>query len=176
MPEPEAAAAAMGWPAEGLIHGKPTWQQALQAMLSSAHGLECRELLCVDPDFADWPWSAVEVLDALTAWARPGRRLHLLAADFEPLRRAHPRFVQWRQRYDHLVRAGQFLPEEWRATAGRLEGLLLLPGHGSLRLFSRDSWRASLSRARRDELASREIFDAVAQRSSDSFGASVLGL
>ncbi|WP_315649453.1 hypothetical protein [Roseateles aquae] len=134
-----------------------------------------RDILCLDADFESWPWSDAAVLEALHAWSGPGRQLRLLALDFETLKRAHPRFVRWRQTHSHLVQAAQFEASEWQG--GRLpQAVLLVPEQGVLRLLARDSWRAVLSPERRDELAAREWFDAVTQRSSESFGASTLGL
>jgi 50S ribosomal protein L16 3-hydroxylase len=41
------------------------------------------------------------------AWARGGRRLLLLAARYDELRRRHHRFVQWRRTWDHLIEAAR---------------------------------------------------------------------
>ena len=115
------------------------------------------------------------LLDALHQWALPHRRLRLLAADYEPLRRVHPRFVQWRQLHDHVISARAYEPTDLERSKPTPEGLVLAPG---LLVFKR--WtptRASLSlRNAREEATTQEWFDAIEQRSTDSFAGSTLGL
>ena len=138
---------------------------------------ECRELHAWDANFVDWPWSDARVLAALTAWARPGRRLHLLALQYDDLARRHPRFVRWRRDYAHCVEARAVEPELRLEAAP--ESLLLLSGPQavlSLKLFERELWRGEV----RDDAAHHqrglEWFDALAQRSEESFAPTTLGL
>ncbi|CAN6484224.1 unnamed protein product [Victoria cruziana] len=120
------------------------------------------------------PCSRTAVLESLRQWALPHRQLRLLAAGYDELRRLHPRFVDWRRTWDHVVRAGEYQAGD--VGSGRPEGLLLAPGLFSLRLLERENWRAAISVRAADEVAAREWFDAVWQRSSESFAASTLGL
>ena len=151
---------------------------ALRESLIYAAKQECREVCCLDLDFAVWPWSDDVVLDALSQWVRPGRRLRLLAAQYEDLRRLHPRFVRWRQIWGHAVQAAQFEADALPALVGGvgLAALLVAPGVVSVRLFDALSWRGSVSQDKADEHGARDWFDAVAQRSSESFAASTIGL
>lgn len=159
---------------EGLIEGREAVQQALRAALLKAAEQGGRELCWLDADFSGWPLSDATVLEALHRWALPHRRLHLLAADYAPLRRHQPRFVQWRGLHDHVITAKAFEPAELQGHEPTPQGLLLAPGLLALRLWS-DS-RAWLHRDSATQLLAREWFDAVAQRSCESFAVSTLGL
>lgn len=159
---------------EGIINGREAFVQALRDGLALAAAQGCRELCWLDADFSVWPLSEAAVLESLTRWAYPHRKLMMAAGEFESLRRRHPRFVQWRQTWDHVLQAAQYQSED--VGNGRPAGLLLAPGLFSLRLLDRDHWRAAISVRIADEIAAREWFDAVWQRSSESFPASTLGL
>ena len=98
----------------GLVETAEEVRQLLRQALLLAASQGGRELCWLDTDFAAWPLSDPELLDALHRWALPHRRLRLLAAlDYEALRRVHPRFVQWRQLHDHVVQARAFDPARW---------------------------------------------------------------
>lgn len=160
----------------GLVESAEEVRQMLRQSLLLAAEQGGRELCCMDADFVGWPLSDPELLDALHRWALPHRRLRLLAADYEALRRVHPRFVQWRQLHDHVVSARAYDPAEAidRSQPAPL-GLVLAPGLLAMRLWS--PVRASLSlRDVREEASAREWFDAIEQRSADSFASSTLGL
>lgn len=161
----------------GILNSREEFLAALKTGLLQALTRGGRELCWLDKDFRDWPLSDPEVLAALKVWALPHRRLHMLAHDYEHLRRAHPRFVRWRQDYGHVVEAGSFTAEDMELAGGRkLAALLLAPGTLCLRLLDGEQWRAVLSADRPDELLAREWFDAIQQRSSPSFSATTLGL
>lgn len=159
---------------EGILTSRADFVGALHLGIQMAAARGCRELCWMDADFGAWPLSDAEVLQALTQWALPHRKLRLLAAGFDGLRGRHPRFVHWRQRYDHVVVARQYEPDD--LPAGGPQGLLLAPGLFSLRLIDARAWRAVCSSQTPDLLGSREWFDAVEQRGVDSFTASTLGL
>lgn len=159
---------------EGVISGREAWSAALAECLQHAARQGCRELWAWDADFRAWPLSSPEVLEALRQWALPHRRLRLLAQEYEGLRRVHPRFVAWRQHWDHVIEARAYLPEE--LSGGGPQGLLLGQGLFSLRLLDAAQARGAYSVRPADEMAAREAFDAVWQRSCESFAASTLGL
>ncbi len=159
---------------EGIITGREAFVQALRDGLAYAAAEGCRELCWLDADFAAWPLSEPAVLDALKQWALPHRSLRLLAAQYDDVRRRHPRFVQWRQTWSHVVSAAEYPLDD--VGHGRPVGLLLAPGLFSLRLLDAQQWRAATSARIADEIGAREWFDAVWQRSSESFSATTLGL
>jgi len=161
---------------DGVYESHDDIQRVLTEVLGLCAVQGGRELCWMDADFSGWPLSDAPLLQALGHWALPHRRLRLLASDYEPLRRAHPRFVQWRQLHDHVVTAKAFEPSDaMERSQPSPMGAVLAPG---LLVFKR--WtptRASLSlRNSREEATTKEWFDAIEQRSTDSFAASTLGL
>lgn len=162
----------------GIFTGRENFVAALREGLVLAEQQGSRELCWLDADFVHWPLSEPAVLDLLTAWARSHRRLHILAPQFESLQQRHPRFVQWRRNWSHVITAGAFEPE--LLSGSDLAALMLAPGAACVRLFDAEHWRGAISApiagARGDELVSRQWFDAIEQRSTESFAASTLGL
>ncbi|MEJ6004543.1 hypothetical protein WG899_03215 [Paucibacter sp. AS339] len=179
----------------GKFEGRGEFVAALRHALLQACTEEWPELFCLDASFVDWPWSDAEVLEALKRWARAGRRLHLLAEQFEEVRRRHPRFVQWRSTWGHCVQALAYGPEALAAVgpggpaalfftrqklAVSKEGVLE-PAAGSepalsVRLHDKQLWRGAVSMNAVDTLRSAEYFDALAQRCCESFASTTLGL
>ena len=161
----------------GAFAGRSAYEDALRAALLQACAQGSREIYCVDACFVDWPLSEAPVLHALSEWAARPRRLHLLALQYDELRRRHPRFVQWRTRFDHCIEA-----RAYEAGSGDQKGpvaaLFVSGGEQlvSLRLFDTVHWRGAVSLDAADALRTREWFDALAQRSAESFAATTLGL
>ena len=61
------------------------------------------EITLSDPSFEGWPLGETSTIRALQAWAKPGRRLVVLAGRFDLLIQLQPRFVAWRKTWSHLV-------------------------------------------------------------------------
>ncbi|MFG6414047.1 hypothetical protein ACG02S_09080 [Roseateles sp. DC23W] len=157
--------------------GRAEFHRALIATLGWAAEQGCRELHAWDESFADWPLSQADALTALTAWARAGRQLHLLALQYDDVVRVHPRFVRWRRDWAHCVTARAVEPELRLEEAPQSLLLALGPqGSVSLRLFDRHLWRGELSLETAQRQRCLEWFDALAQRSSESFAPTTLGL
>ena len=159
------------------FEGRAAFQAQVAQALAWAvqHGL--RDVRAWDASFADWPWSQAAVLDSLTAWAGPGRQLHLLAQQYDDVQRRHPRFVRWRRDFAHCVTALALDPEVRLEAVP--ESLLLMSNTElslSLRLFDRHLWRGEVSLERSSWVRALETFDALAQRSSASFAPTTLGL
>lgn len=157
--------------------GRADFQRLVAESLAWAVERNCRELHAWDADFDDWPLSDANVLSALTQWARHGRQLHLLALQYDNVVRQHPRFVRWRRDFAHCVTARAVEPE--LRLENPPEALLLMVGPEisfSLRLFDRHHWRGELSLEVVDRVRGLEWFDALAQRSSESFAPTTLGL
>ena len=124
-----------------------------------------------DPDFLDWPLGERATVEALHEWSAQGRSLHLIATDFSDLRLAHPRFVQWRMTWSHIVEARA----TGRAAGGDLPSALWTPNWTMERLdTTRSTVVATADPSRRVLLGER--LDNWWQKSSPSFPASVLGL
>lgn len=89
----------------GPFDGPSAFAECLRETLAAAAAQDWSEIWLSDADFADWPLGDRAAIDALQAWAGRSRRLRLLMRHDAVLRRQHPRFVAWRQRWDHIVDA-----------------------------------------------------------------------
>jgi len=143
-------------------------REAFAAMASNG----CREVWLCDDDFADWPLNEPEVVEHLSAWALPHRKLTLLARTFEEVTRRHPRWVEWRRQWSHVVECRSL--EE--AQPGDLLPMLLAPGLVVVRLADPIHLRGSVSHNVADAVQGRESIDALLQRSAEAFPATILGL
>ncbi|MDC8771368.1 hypothetical protein [Roseateles albus] len=163
------------------FEGRAAYVANLRQALLQACAANARDLYCFDENLVDWPWSDADVLAALTTWAKPHRRLHLLAAEYEDLRQRHPRFVRWRGNWGHCVQALAYTPEAFAAagSCGGVQSFFTCVGTAqalSLSLFDKRLWRSSISTEAEDSLQKSQWFDALAQRSSESFAVTTLGL
>jgi hypothetical protein len=155
-----------------LISTRLEFHDALREAFAAIADTGCREVFACDADFADWPLDAPWVLEPLTRWAMPHRKLTVIARDFDLFAQRHPRFTEWRRTWSHVV--GCRLLDE--ADAVQPPILLLAAGLVSVRLVDAVHARGSLSREAGDLLRNREAVDAVSQRSSEGFPATILGL
>lgn len=159
------------WPFEGRFEGREAFAERIRQALAAAAREGWRELFLCDESFDDWPLGERSVIESLSAWSRAGRRMLLLAASYEELRRRHHRFVHWRQTWDHLIeaRACRSRPaSEWPSA-------LWSPAWGLQRLdLQRSTGICSQVPERR--VALREMLDECWRRGSPAFPASTLGL
>ena len=157
--------------------GRADFQRLVVDTFAWAAEQGCRELHAWDGSFVEWPLSDGVVLASLTAWAMQGRQLHLLALQYDDLTRRHPRFVRWRRDFAHCVTARAVEPE-LRLEAAPESLLLALGGDTRLSLSLHDChlWRGEVSCGSAQLQRSLEWFDALAQRSTDSFAPTTLGL
>ncbi|MDD2545978.1 MAG: hypothetical protein PHI55_06785 [Burkholderiaceae bacterium] len=102
-PEPWAAPAPGPGVPVGPFHGLEAFQQSVRDALAAAAHEGWPEIVLSDADFDDWPLGERAVIESLERWARRGRRLSMLACDFDALVRRHPRFVRWRVTWDPIV-------------------------------------------------------------------------
>ena len=132
----------------------------------------CREVWICDVDFADWPLSERSIIENLTRWAYAHRKLTVLACSFDEFHRRHARFVEWRRQWSHVVecRAAEEIEP------GDMPSLLLAPGVVTVRLLDRIRYRAVVSMDAADAVRSRDVIDAISQRSNEAFPATTLGL
>jgi len=146
---------------------------ALHAALVDAAASGTRELWLVDPDFAAWPLGERATIDELTRWAQaPQRRITLIAHHFDEMPRRHPRFVEWRRYWSHLVQARAVAELDVSEVP-----TLLLAGDGlGVQLLDREHYRGRWFRDETDWKTWREVVDALLQRSGDAFPATTLGL
>ena len=159
-------------PLPGLIDSRSDFHHALRSAFAQAADAGCRELWLCDPDFSDWPLGEAGVVDALRAWAGQQRRLTLLASTFDEVARRHPRWVEWRRVWSHVVHCRTNTEIE----AAALPTVLLAPGLVSVRLSNPARYRGRCSTDAADEVRCREMIDAVLQRSQESFPVALTGL
>ncbi|MDE2613367.1 MAG: hypothetical protein KGL78_07990 [Burkholderiales bacterium] len=160
-------------PTAPLIDSRAGFVAALHWGFAQAVARGARRIVCVDPDFADWPLGDPALLEALTQWLRrPQRQWLLLAATFDEVPRRHPRFVSWRRHWAHAVDAWR-APEDLSAS---LPTLLLDDGPLLVRLVDRAHWRGRAALGARESRPFRDEIDAVLQRSTQTLPATQLGL
>lgn len=156
---------------EGRLQGRHAFVDLVRQGLASAAREGWKHLLLSDPDFADWPLGERSVVDSLSAWSGQGRRIQFLAHDFRRLRELHPRLVQWRVTWSHIVEAHACR----QVPGGELPSALWTPQWTMERLdIDRCVMVASRSPVRR--VALQERLNACWQMGSPSFPASTLGL
>lgn len=158
------------WPQA--LNGRADFDAAVRALILALPESDGREAWLVDADLCEWPLGEPEVLDALTRWLRrPGRRLNLLALQFENLAKRQPRFASWRANFAHALESRT--PQELQADD--MPCLLLAPP-SLLRLHDRIHWRGLVGQERADLQRGREQIAAISQRSSLSWPVWHLGL
>jgi hypothetical protein len=159
-------------PSYALITTRGEFHAALRAALKEVAEQGCREVWISDLDFADWPLSDADVLDSLTQWAQGHRHLTVLAQHFDDVVRRHPRWVEWRRQWSHIVECRANTELE----AAQVPTMLLAPGVLALRLVDPVRYRGSVSHQAGDLVRCRESLDAVLQRSVETFPVTTLGL
>lgn len=89
--------------ASGRFSGRDAFEQLVRDALIHAAREGWQELILSDATFEDWPLRERAVLESLHAWAKPGRRMTLLATRYDEVIRNQARFVSWRQTWGHLI-------------------------------------------------------------------------
>lgn len=153
------------------LAGRADFAAAVQLAMAHAADTGERALFFVDADFSGWPLNDTALLDALTRWAHPQRRLTLLAHHFDEMPRKHPRFVAWRRTWSHLISC-RAAPE---VDASEVP-TLLLAGARSLQVIEKTHWRGRWLVDESEQRTWAEVVDAILQRSEEAFPATNLGL
>ena len=159
-------------PAPCVLTSRSEFHDALREAFAQAADQGCREIFISDTDFADWPLGERAVIESLTRWAYAHRKLTVLAQSFDEFQRRHPRWVQWRRQWAHVVECRT--PGD--ADAGRVPGMFLAPGLVTLRVLDPEHYRVSVSFDEADAILAREQLDALLQRSEEAFPVTTLGL
>lgn len=150
---------------------RAAFRQALHEAFALAARRGSPRLWLVDPDFAHWPLDEREVLESLQQWARPHRRLTLLAHHFDAVARMQPRFVAWRRRWSHIVECRARDPAE-----GTLPSWWVASGLGAVRLLDAGRFRGVVDEDATLAQGLAQQCDAFSQRASPAFSAYTLGL
>lgn len=88
---------------EGRFSGRSEFTELIRHALGVAAQKGWREIIWCDPDFADWPLGERAVAQSLHDWSKAGRKLTVLAKNYDEVQRRHARFVTWRRTWSHLV-------------------------------------------------------------------------
>ena len=154
------------------IGSRAEFLDAVRTAFTRAEENGAREIVLVDPNFADWPLNERAVIDSLSRWVDSGRLLVVIAHSFEELARRQLRFVEWRRQWAHVVQCRND-PE---LEAEQIPTLLLVAGHSCARVLDRLHYRGTVSNRPVDLTECRETVDALLQRSVEAFPVTTLGL
>lgn len=155
-----------------VITSRGDFQGAIRLAFKQVAEAGVRHVWLLDPNFADWPLSEPAVIEQLSAWAAPHRRLTLVAGNYDDLSRRHARWAEWRRHWSHVVEC-RHNPE---IEVEKIPTLLLASGVTCVQLLDREHFRGSISGAATNLARARESIDAVLQRSSEAFAVTTLGL
>ena len=88
---------------EGRFSGRTEFCDLIRRAFLAAATQGWREIILCDASFEDWPLGERVVAEALGDWSRTGRKLTMLARNYDAVTRRHPRFVTWRRTWSHIV-------------------------------------------------------------------------
>ena len=156
---------------EGRFSGRVEFAELIRQALAAAAAQGWQEIILCDPNFEDWPLGERVVAQSLNDWSKTGRKLTMLAGNYDEVMRRHARFVTWRRTWAHIV--------DCRGNAGGsandLPSALWSPGWVFERLdIARSNGTAGAEPARRQEL--KERLAEQLMRSSPTFAATTLGI
>jgi hypothetical protein len=92
---------------KGRFAGREAFETSIRLSLAHAAREGWSNICLMDADFADWPLGERGVEAALQDWSQTGRRMVLMAKQFDTLRARHHRFVAWRRQWGHIVECWQ---------------------------------------------------------------------
>jgi len=155
----------------GPFAGQSAFAQCIRCALEQAAAQGWKEMVWSDASFEDWPLYEKATVDSLNAWARPGRKLVLLARHFQAMRQVHHRFVHWRVRWDGLV--------ECRRLAGAADAAMesaLWSPHWFLHRTDTAQSRGYCSLAAPERQRMRERLAELQRQGMPAFPSTILGL
>jgi hypothetical protein len=88
---------------QGHFAGPTEFAQLVRDALACAASEGWSQMVWSDANFEDWPLREKVVADSLQAWSRSGRKLVILAKNYDSVLRHHARFVTWRNTWGHIV-------------------------------------------------------------------------
>jgi len=104
---PGQAGAAPSMLPDGRFSGRSEFAELVRQAMAAATAHGWREMIWCDPDFGDWPLGERAVAQALNDWATSGRKLTLLAGQYDTVLVRHARFVTWRRTWRMLSSAAR---------------------------------------------------------------------
>lgn len=88
---------------QGRFSGPVEFANMIRLALATAAQENWREVILCDANFSDWPLGERAVAQSLNDWAKSGRKLTLLASNYDFIIQRHARFVTWRQTWAHII-------------------------------------------------------------------------
>lgn len=168
---PAAGPGVTGRLLEGAFDGPSEFAQLVRDALACAAREGWSEMVWSDASFEDWPLRESAVAESLQAWSRTGRRLVMLARNYDAVLRHHARFVRWRNMWDHIVECRVCKSVD----ASEFPSALWSPQWAMRRMdLVRCNGVAGYEPQRRIHL--KEVLDECRRQSSPGFPASILGL
>jgi hypothetical protein len=156
---------------QGRFGGHTEFAELVRVALAAAAAQGWREIILCDRNFEDWPLGERAVAQSLQDWSKSGRKLTLLAKNYNEVMRRHARFVTWRRTWAHIIdcRANAAISDDDMPSA------LWSPGWVFQKLdIARCTGMSGSEAARR--VALKERLDECLKLSSPAFAASTLGL
>ncbi len=156
---------------QGRFSGPTEFAELIRLALATAAAQGWREIILSDGGFEDWPLGERAVAQSLHDWSRSGRKLTMLARNYDEVVRRHARFVTWRRSWAHIIECRG----NASVSADDFPSALWSPGWVFQRLdLARCTGIAGPEAARR--VALKERLDECLRRSSPAFPATTLGI
>lgn len=155
----------------GRFCGPTDFTALIRLAFAAAAAQGWREIILSDSSFEDWPLGEGAVAQSLHDWSRTGRKLTMLARNYDGLIRRHARFVSWRRTWAHIIdcRSNTSVP------AGDFPSAFWSPSWVFQRLeLDRCTGISGAEASRR--VALKERVDECLRRSSPAFPATTLGI
>lgn len=156
---------------QGRFGGPAEFADLVRGAFLAAAAQGWREVIICDSTFEDWPLGERAVVQSLQDWSKSGRKLTMLAKNYNEVMRRHARFVSWRRTWAHVV--------ECRANASISDDDMPSALWSPIWVFqkldmARCTGVSGSEPARR--VALKERLDECLKLSSPSFAATTLGL
>ena len=88
---------------QGRFSGPIEFADLIRSAFAAAAEQGWREIIISDRNFEDWPLGERAVAQSLQDWSKSGRKLTMLAKNYNEVMRRHARFVTWRRTWAHIV-------------------------------------------------------------------------
>ena len=171
VPPRTGAPEAMPVLSEGRFAGLQAFKQNVRLILAQVAAQGANELILCDSSFDGWPLGESAVVQSLTDWSKTGRKFTLVAQSYDRLPRQHPRFVRWRQTWDHIIECRRC----GTAKNSAFPSVIWSP-EWVLHHFEGERFEGMVNRQADRRFQLREALSEVMKASAPAFPATTLGL